>query len=236
MAERIGKKNTRRYVASHAVLSSGIPQVSCHGPDSAVGGPGQGRYASPVASSAPRSNSPGNLQGRLLLADPSLRDDGTFHRSVILLTDHRADEGSSGVILNQPTGRVVGDYLPDKVFEPLRQVAVHKGGPVTPDQLTFIAFWWHPKTGLCWENRISHESAIHHTHRLGTLVRAFVGYSGWAAGQLEQELKGQSWIVADAPPSLLGLDHSPPLWADLLRSLSPLHRILAEAPDDPFLN
>lgn len=170
-----------------------------------------------------------------MLADPSLHD-GIFNRSVILLTDHSAEQGAYGLILNQPTGKVVGDFLTGKEFGALRQLAVHEGGPVTREQLTFSSFWWSKKLGLRWALRISAKQAAMHAHRPGRIVRAFVGYAGWSAGQLENELRHHSWIPVDPPPNLLGHEHDASLWATLLRGLSPLHRILAEAPFDPFLN
>ncbi len=188
-----------------------------------------------MASDPSSQNLPSQLQGQLLLAHPSLRD-GVFDRSVILLTDHRADEGSYGLILNHPTGKTVGDFLQDDDFAPLRQLPVHTGGPVALDQLTFSSFWWSQKLGLRWAVRISAEQAVAHTHRPGRIVRAFVGYSGWTSGQLENELRGNSWTVARPQPDLLGRVHDRGLWAELLRQISPLHRILAEAPDDPTLN
>lgn len=175
------------------------------------------------------------LQGKLLLADPSLRD-GTFNKSVILLTDHTADGGAAGLILNHPTGKVVGDFLTDPEFEPLRNLAVHDGGPVANDQLTFSSFWWSKKLGLRWAIRISAVDAAKHAHRPGRIVRAFIGHSGWSPGQLENELRRTSWFPTTPQSDLLGHEHDPALWSTLLRRLSPLHRILAEAPDDPFLN
>jgi putative transcriptional regulator len=175
------------------------------------------------------------LRGKLLIADPSLRD-GTFKRAVILLTDHSPEQGSSGLILNQPTGRVVGEFLKRKEFSQLRHLAVHEGGPVLHDQLTFASFWWSQKLGLRWALRISAKQAAQHAHRPGRIVRAFIGYSGWTIGQLENELLHHSWIPVGPQPDLLGHDHDRSLWPVLLRNLSPLHRILAEAPTDPFLN
>lgn len=175
------------------------------------------------------------LQGQLLLADPSLRD-GTFNRSVILLAEHQLEQGAFGLILNHPTGKTVGDLLPAEDFAPLRQLAVHEGGPVSRDQLTFSSFWWSKKTGLRWAIRLSAEDAVAHSHKPGRIVRAFVGYSGWTAGQLENELRRSSWFTTRPRPDLLGKEHDMTLWSGLLRQISPLHRILAEAPDDPFLN
>ncbi len=178
---------------------------------------------------------PIQLQGQLLLADPSLRN-GTFHRSVILLAEHHPAQGAFGLILNHPTGKTVGDLLPGDDFAGLRQLPVHDGGPVAPDQLTFTSFWWSKKLGLRWSLRMSAEDAVAQAKRPGRIVRAFVGYSGWTAGQLENELRRSSWIAARPQPDLLGHQHDQSLWAELLRHLSPLHRILAEAPDDPTLN
>lgn len=182
-----------------------------------------------------KPNSPIQLQGKLLIADPSLRD-GTFNKSVVLLTDHASEAGAVGLILNHPTGKVVGDFLKDPEFAPLKQLAVHEGGPVSHDQLTFSSFWWSRKLGLRWAIRISAENAVKHAHRPGRIVRAFIGYSGWTAGQLENELRRPSWFPVNPQPDLLGHEHDPALWSALLRRVSPLHRILAEAPEDPFLN
>ena len=182
-----------------------------------------------------KPDSPILLQGKLLLADPTLRD-GTFNKSVILLTDHSADGGASGLILNHPTGKVVGDFLKGPEFAPLRQLAVHEGGPVSHDQMTFASFWWSRKLGLRWATRISSDEAVKHAHRPGRIVRAFIGYAGWSPGQLENELRRPSWFPVNPQPDLLGHEHDPDLWSTLLRRVSPLHRILAEAPEDPFLN
>ena len=181
------------------------------------------------------SDPPIFLNGQLLLADPSLRD-GIFNKSVILLAEHTSDAGALGLILNHPTGHVVGEVLKDNAFSVLRNLPVYDGGPFDRDQLTFSAFWWNHQQGLRWALRISAEDAIRHSQQPGTLVRAFIGYSGWASGQLENEMRRNTWIATQPLPDLLGHDHDKSLWKDLLRPLSPLHRLLAESPDDPYLN
>ena len=188
-----------------------------------------------MAADPSKFDSPIQLQGKLLIAEPSLRD-GVFNKSVILLTGHSSESGAFGLILNHPTGKVVGDFLKGKEFASLRHLAVHKGGPVLHDQLTFSSFWWSRKLGLRWAMRISAQEATDHARRPERIVRAFVGYSGWSAGQLENELRRQSWFPVNPQPDLLGHEHDQGLWAALLRRLSPLHRILAEAPENPLLN
>ncbi len=181
------------------------------------------------------SDVPTRLRGRLLLADPSLRH-SMFHKSVIVIHEHSREQGAMGIILNHPTGRVVGDLLHDPRFKPLRQLAVHNGGPVDQNQLTFSSFWWSPKLGLRWAIRISAEAATKHIRRPGRIVRAFIGYSGWSPGQLEQELQNESWFPISPQAALLGQAHDPSLWSHLLGAISPYHRLLAEAPDHPELN
>ena len=180
------------------------------------------------------SDLPIQLQGQLLLADPSLRE-GIFRRSVVLLAKH-AVESAFGLILNHPTGKTVGDYLVGEDFAPLQKLVVHDGGPVAHDQLTFSSFWWSPKKGLRWALRLTVADAAAHARLPGRLVRAFLGHSGWTAGQLENELRHRSWIATQPPPDLLSNTHDGQLWSELLGSLSPLHRILAAAPQDPGLN
>ena len=182
-----------------------------------------------------KSRPPKSLQGKLLLADPSLRD-GIFDQSVILLTHHSAEEGAHGLILNQPTGKVVGDLLPAEEFTALRHLAVHAGGPVSPEMLTFSSFWWSQKLGLRWAMQISKEEAASHAKKPGRIVRAFIGYSGWSAGQLEGELERNAWCTLAPRSGLLGCAHDHSLWRALFGSISPMHRILTDAPRDPFLN
>ncbi|MCH2064778.1 MAG: YqgE/AlgH family protein [Roseibacillus sp.] len=183
----------------------------------------------------PRQESPIQLKGQLLLADPTLRE-STFHHSVILLTEHSSGEGAHGLVLNQPSGHKVGEFLKDEEFASLARINVHVGGPVSREHLTFAALWWTEEKGLRFATRISAHDAVKHVQNPGTLVRAFVGYSGWSEGQLEGELRHSSWIAAKPTPSLLAHSHDHTLWAETLRNLSIYHRMIAECPEDPGRN
>lgn len=180
-------------------------------------------------------NSPIQLEGQLLIADLSLHD-GFFNRSVILLTDHNHEDGAHGFILNRPTGQTVGDLLSSDEFSDLANIPIHLGGPVGQEHLTFAAFWTTPNKKLKFATRISAADAIKRSQQPGALIRAFAGYSGWVSGQLEDEIKNQSWIPTLPSSELLASHHEVDLWSDLLRSISPYHKILAEAPGDIYLN
>ncbi|MGA0853678.1 MAG: YqgE/AlgH family protein [Luteolibacter sp.] len=175
------------------------------------------------------------LRGKLLLAQPGMRDP-SFRRTVLLICNHEAGEGASGLILNRPLSTVVGELLKDKAFEPLKNVPVYEGGPVLRDQLMFCSMWWTPKRGLHWAMRISIEEATNHLSRPGRIVRAYLGHAGWSPGQLENEMSQQTWICTEPRRQFLGAGQDVELWRGLLGEMSPLHRILAQAPDDPFLN
>lgn len=177
---------------------------------------------------------PPEIQNKLLLSDPSLRD-GTFHKSVILLAEYSPAEGAFGLILNNPSGQTVGDLLADPDFLELWNLPVHVGGPVSRDQLTFAAFW-ERESQLGFATRISADEAKAYLNQPNTLVKAFAGYSGWSKNQLEDELEQQSWSVTEPTPDLLTRSHDGTLWKNLMRELSPYHRILADVPDEILAN
>ncbi len=179
-------------------------------------------------------NSPQNLEGKLLLADPSLRE-ANFFKSVILLAEHSHDEGAFGLVLNHPSGKHVGEILTDPEFAPLAKVRVFDGGPVGRDHLTFAAFWQKDQK-LAFATRMSAEQAVKYSQRPNTMVHAFIGYSGWSQGQLEEELENQAWHPVQAPRTLLSQPHDITLWSEALRRISPFHHILTLAPENLLAN
>jgi putative transcriptional regulator len=66
--------------------------------------------------------------------------------------------------------------------------------------------------------------------------RAYLGYSGWGPGQLENEMKTGSWILMPADPNLLFEKDPSSVWRDLLLTLGDTYRPYAEMPFDPSCN
>ncbi len=181
-----------------------------------------------------------SLKGSLILADPSLREP-TFFRSVLLLTEHSPDQGAFGYILNRPIGKCVADLLgedilPGQVRERLAETPVFMGGPVSTEHLTFFAMGWSDGDGkLQYVTHLSAQEAMMHQME-GFQIRAFVGYSGWTEGQLEDELERKTWITHEPEKAVIDLGKTDHLWQDLLRELSPWHKLVADEPDDLWLN
>ena len=177
------------------------------------------------------------LAGSILIAHPSLLD-SNFHKSVILLADHSATAGGFGLIVNRPTGKVVGDLLKESELGHLARVPVLAGGPVQTDQLMLVAFRWHPQSRrLECRHHISLEEAEKLTTAQHHTVRGFIGYSGWRAGQLEAELAQRSWLVRKSDQAeLLENERSPRIWRELTSTFGPWFKLVAEAPDDPSVN
>ncbi len=183
---------------------------------------------------SPSDLSSSNLQGKILLADPSLKD-GNFFKSVVLLAEHSSEEGAFGLVLNHPTSKKVGELLPSEEFEPLAAIRVYVGGPVRSDHLTFAAMWIEGDL-INFSTRMPAKQAIEYIKKPGTLVHAFIGYSGWEKDQLEGELEHAAWHPIPAHKNLLNQPHDSTLWSESLKGISPFHHILALAPENLLAN
>lgn len=181
-----------------------------------------------------------SLKGSLILADPSLREP-TFFQSVLLVTEHNSESGAFGYILNRPLDRRVGDLLSGNILpkdqrEKLAGVPVFMGGPVSTEHLTFSALGWSEDDGkLQYSTHLSAAEAVMYEME-GFQIRAFVGYSGWTGGQLEDELEQRAWITHQPEKSIIDVSNVGGLWRKLLGNLSPWDLLLADEPENPGLN
>lgn len=173
------------------------------------------------------------LAGSLLLAHPALRDPN-FRHSVVLMSAHNA-EGAMGVVLNRPMGQRLGELSGDFALGPLASVQLYKGGPVQTDQLVLVAWQVHPE-GFRLHFGVDPDKARELLEEKGTQIRGFLGYSGWSAGQLENEMRANTWLVADVPEDLLTHSQDDSLWRAVLSREGAEWRLLANEPDDPALN
>jgi len=165
----------------------------------------------------------------LLMAMPQVLDP-FFHRSVVLLV-HHDDEGSLGFIVNRPTGIRVSDILSgmEISWQGEDAAVAHFGGPVQP-KLGSVLFR-HPED----ESIVLPQAAIEvlpglsltqHIHDLADLAvsppeafRLFLGYAGWAAGQLVEEILRNDWLIAPVHEELIFATDRAGAWEQALRSV-----------------
>jgi putative transcriptional regulator len=176
-----------------------------------------------------------SLAGQLLLASPSLRDPN-FRRAVILMSAHDGD-GALGAVLNRPLGKSLGALNADFALTSLAGVPLYSGGPVEPDKLILAAWQRREEEGEFQLNfGLEPERAAGLIGTPGVTMRAFLGYAGWGKGQLENEMRHQTWFTASVADYNLGATEGSGLWRMILGSLSPELKLLADEPEDPAVN
>ncbi len=144
-----------------------------------------------------------NLTGQILIAMPAM-EDPYFSKSVILVCNHDED-GAMGMMLNHPLQLNVGDLFEQldmtcaPTAQPTRQV--HLGGPVQVER----GFVLHtPATEFNTTMELSEGLAL--TSSKDILEAAArdeapqdmfiaLGYTGWSAGQLEEEIQANAWLT-----------------------------------------
>ena len=181
------------------------------------------------------------MTGRLLVATPTLKDPN-FDRTVVLIVAHEPS-GALGVVLNRATEVPVSDVLgawgglawdPSVLFE---------GGPVQPESAICLARLRTAGQRLRGFQRVAGSIGTvdlsidpERLRENVTGVRVFAGYSGWSAGQLEEEIAGGSWFHLDALPGDPFVDRPDDLWPMVLRRQGGIMAAVAHFPPEVSLN
>jgi putative transcriptional regulator len=178
------------------------------------------------------------IVGKLLVATPLLLDPN-FFRTVVLMIEH-SDEGALGLVLNRATDEPVLDHLPDWDEHLVSPRVVFIGGPVNNEvavglvrRPSRVPDEWSPAahdTGLV--DLAEGPAALDSMEA----ARVFSGYAGWVAGQLEQELRSGSWILAEADRDDAFTPVPDDLWREVLRRQPDRRSLYASFPDDPRSN
>lgn len=188
---------------------------------------------------------PQPLPGQLLIATPEITD-GPFRRAVVLLLDHDGD-GTLGLVVNRPTRLPVRQVLPSWHDEVVVPPVVFSGGPVSPDSALGLARLDDVAATdaggpIGWKRLYEDVGLVDldappEVLRAGmAAMRVFAGYSGWASGQLVEEMRRGSWLVTDAELSDPFAGDPLDLWPTVLRRLGPPLAFAATYPDDPTAN
>lgn len=179
-------------------------------------------------------------KGDLLISEPFLPDPN-FERSVILICEHN-EEGSLGFVLNKPTEHQLSEVLEVADF---LEKQLYQGGPVQLNTLHFIHRAGNMindgmsvRDGVYWGGNFEQLLSLMNTRQLNPEdIKFFVGYSGWSPGQLEEELKEDSWFVYKQTSAFDVFDSSAQdLWRKVLKNMGGKYRMFSNYPTDPRLN
>lgn len=178
--------------------------------------------------------------GRILISEPFMMDPN-FKRSVILLTEYGVN-GIMGFILNHQADFLLGDILPEVSYS---ELPVFIGGPVANNTLHFIHRCPHKITdgiqvseGIFWGGDFETVKKLINNYQLkADEIRFFTGYSGWDIAQLDDEIKEDSWIVANQvkPGAIFG-NNEENLWREAVIGLGQRYAHIANFPENPELN
>lgn len=179
-------------------------------------------------------------KGALLIANPAIYE-RNFHRTLVLVMEHEAENGAIGVVLNRASETPVGEILPAWGVFASEPGVVFIGGPVQPEAVIAIGATaaearpgWTPFWGEMATVDLNRDPLD-----LGVdiaALRVFAGYSGWSAGQLETELERGWWLVTDARREDVFTPDPDGLWRTVLGRQRGQRRWLANFPEEPSLN
>jgi putative transcriptional regulator len=169
--------------------------------------------------------------------------DPFFHKSVVLLIQHDEEEGSFGFIVNRPTGIRVTEILKgmEVGWSGRDDALAYFGGPVQPQTGTVL---FQPEPGVETEDSDDSEASAESdlvesvsevvpglsiTQHVGDLAqlaetppdrfRLFLGYAGWGAGQLVEEILRNDWLTAPVSSDLVFSTDPEGVWAAAVRSV-----------------
>lgn len=178
-------------------------------------------------------------QGKVLIAEPFLNDT-YFKRSVVFITEHNS-EGSVGFVLNKPVELKVQDVIQNF---PYIEAGISIGGPVNTNTLHYIHTLGDviPESVRVLDNVFwgGDFNALKELIARGKVrkdqIRFFLGYSGWAALQLENELKESAWLVAEINAELIMKGEEVGFWNQILEKMDNKYQVWANFPENPGLN
>jgi len=176
-------------------------------------------------------------KGKVLISQPFMMD-GCFRRSVVLLTQY-SKKGAVGFVLNKWLQICIGDLVDDF---PAEDSKLSIGGPVAADTLHYLHTFAHIPNAIEIVNGIYWGGNFDVVRKLLSIsvmkpgnIRFFLGYSGWTDGQLDDELKNDSWLVGDIRPAQI-INPANDLWQEAIKNVGDEYHLWTTFPENPGYN
>ena len=151
------------------------------------------------------------LAGQLLVAMPGMLDPN-FQHTVTYICEH-GENGAIGIVINRPMNMELGEVFEQLSLESAETNVlaqpIMQGGPVQAER----GFVLHESPSN-WESTTSVDQSIYVTTSRDILndlaagqgpdrVLMALGYAGWGAGQLEEEIRQNAWLTVPASSDLV---------------------------------
>ena len=156
-----------------------------------------------------------NLTNQFLIAMPGMLDD-SFAGTVVYLCEH-SERGALGLVINKPISLTLGNLFEKVELSPpqddLAATPVFYGGPVQTER-GFVLHEPLDAEGGHYNATLAVPGGLEMTTSRDVLealsngagpkrLLVTLGYSGWAAGQLEEEIGRNGWLTVDAAPEII---------------------------------
>ena len=203
------------------------------------------------------------LTGYFLISGLNLSDPN-FFRTVVLMVQHNED-GAFGLVVNRPAEHTLGSILPKLEGGEALDIPVYIGGPVQQDFLFVLHSGFpgqtdnaeeaaglsqtvsgpevmQPVPGVIFEPathgliRYLMEEWDHTPLEDRPKIRLYAGYSGWAANQLERELREHAWFTHQANQEIVFHPKPEAAWKEALSEKGEYFRFVADTEYIPSVN
>ena len=183
-------------------------------------------------------------KGRILISDPFLNDN-YFSNAVILICELNK-KGAFGLVLNHYIDETLSDFMNDFDNAKSDEFKISLGGPVDTDSIYYI----HNRPDVIKGSiKIVDNIFLGNGKNFGELsalieqgkiakneLKFFLGYSGWTAGQLEEELLKNSWFIGNLSSKTIMNYQQEDIWKKTMEKMSEKHRVISNFPQNPLLN
>lgn len=167
------------------------------------------------------------LAGKIIIAMPSMKD-SRFQKTIIYMIEHNA-KGAMGLVLNKQLGEVTLSDLFKQMNVDIKgldnNMPVYFGGPVETER----GFILHSTDQLYTQSKsvpggyaLTATTDILKSIATGTGPKKMVfalGYAGWSAGQLDQEIMQNAWLHVEADDRLVFCGQQEKAWTMALNKI-----------------
>lgn len=173
-----------------------------------------------LAGSLPAQSNGGLAVGKFLVAARDLGDP-TFAQSVVLLVRY-GERGAMGVVINRRSKLPVNRLAEDLKGTEDRTDSLFLGGPVSQTGIVGLSRGGNLPGKNVFQDvyLLSERPQLEHalaSHAGPDKFRIYLGYAGWAPGQLEREWENESWHVFPADAALVFDTNPESVWKRLIR-------------------